>query len=225
MFDEWLSLLAARGFPAFALNLRGRAGSRPGTEIGRASMSDFADDVTAVARTIGTPYIVGHSMGGLLAQMAAARGDAHAVALLCPAPPRGILLFTLRLAIMQMKYLWPIVRSRPVDPAVDDLRVIVFNRVPAADQPRMIELFVADSGRAGLDMSLNAVAVDRDRVTCPVLVFTADDDRFIPPRIVRKIAARYGAPLRMAPGHGHMLPCEPGWQETANAVADWLITT
>ena len=225
MFDEWLTLLAERGFPAFAVNLRGRAGSRPGTDIGRASMADFADDVSAVARVLGKPSVIGHSMGGLLAQVAAERGDVHAAALICPAPPRGILLFTPRLAWMQLKYLWPILRSRPVDPAVDDLRILVFNHVPPAEQSRFFAMFVADSGRAGRDMSLNAVSVDTTRVSCPMLVFTADDDRFIPSRIVSKIAARYGAPLRIAHGHGHMLPCEPGWQETAAAVADWLATT
>jgi pimeloyl-ACP methyl ester carboxylesterase len=225
MFDEWLSLLARRGFPAYAVNLRGRGGSRPGTDIGRASMADFADDVVAVARVLGKPYVIGHSMGGLLAQMAAERGVVHAMALICPAPPRGILLFTVRLALMQLKYLWPILRSRPVDPSVEDLRILVFNHVPADAQSRFLEMFVADSGRAGRDMSLNAVTVDKTLVTCPTLVFTADDDRFIPSRIVAKIAARYGAPLRVARGHGHMLPVEPGWQETAELVAEWLTTT
>ena len=225
MFDDWLAFLAERGFPAHAVNLRGRAGSLPGADIGRASMNDFADDVSAVARSLGQPCIVGHSMGGLLTQMVAARGDAHAVALLCPAPPRGILLFTVRLALMQMKYLWPIIRSKPVDPAIDDLSKLVFNHVPVADQPRLVEMFVADSGRAGRDMSLNVISVDRARVKCPVLVVAADDDRFIPQRIVGKIAARYGVPLRTERGHGHMLPVEPGWQSTAIAVAEWLATS
>jgi len=222
VFDDWLKLFAARGFPAYAVNLRGRAGSRPGTDLGRTSMRDFADDVSAVARSLGSPSIVGHSLGGLLAQMAAARGDASAAVLICPAPPRGIPLLTKRVILMQVKYLWPILRSRVVDPSLEDLRAIALNRVPVAEQGELLAQFVPDSGRAGRDISVG-VPVDSARVLCPVLVIASDDDRFIPRRIVERIAARYRAPIRTLAGHAHMLPREPGWQDAAELVAAWLL--
>src|SRR5512146_3081588 len=66
VFREWLPFLAERGIPAYALNLRGREGSRPGIDLGKAPVSDFVDDVTAVVTQLDQPIVVGHSMGGLL---------------------------------------------------------------------------------------------------------------------------------------------------------------
>jgi non-heme chloroperoxidase len=222
VFDEWLAFFAGRGFPAYAVNLRGRAGSRPGVNLGRISIADFVDDVAVVARSIGTPSIVGHSMGGLIAQKAAERGIPHAVALICPAPPRGISVLSPRLIVLQAKYLWPIIRQRPVNPKQDDLRELVMNHVPPADQQALLDQFVPDSGRAARDMSVVGVPVDTNRVRCPMLVIASGDDRFIPERIVRRVATRYGAPLATMAGHGHMLPCEPGWEDVADNVATFL---
>src|SRR5512133_3628250 len=116
VFTQWLSFFAERGFPAYAVNLRGRTGSRPGIDLGRASIAYFADDASAVARHLGAPLVVGHSMGGLIAQRLAERGDVRAAALVSPAPPRGITVLSPRLAIKQLKYLPAILGSRLVVP-------------------------------------------------------------------------------------------------------------
>src|SRR5579872_3556535 len=74
VWSEWLPFLADRGFPTYAVNLRGREQSRPGTTLGEVSVDDFAADAAAVARSIGMPAVVGHSMGGLIAQRLAEEG-------------------------------------------------------------------------------------------------------------------------------------------------------
>ena len=222
VFGRWLPFLAARGFPAYAVNLRGRAGSGAAADLGHASIDDFVDDAAAVARHIGTPAIVGHSMGGLITQRLAARGVARAVVLIAPAPPRGIMVLTPRVAIKQLKYLPWILTSRVVTPRREDLREIVLNRVPPAQQDALLDAMIPDSGRAGRDMSIAGVAVDRATVRCPMLVIAADDDRFIPKHIVERIAKYYRAPFVTMVGHGHMLIAEPGWEVVADAVARWL---
>src|SRR6185503_20204353 len=68
VWNHWLAFFADRGVRAVAVNLRGRAGSCPGTDLGRASMEDFVDDAEAVIKKVGATAVVGHSMGGLIAQ-------------------------------------------------------------------------------------------------------------------------------------------------------------
>jgi pimeloyl-ACP methyl ester carboxylesterase len=70
-------------------------------------------------------------------------------------------------------------------------------------------------------MSIIGVPVDARRVRCPVFVVGADDDRFIPPAVVRRIASRYGAPIQTMIGRGHMLVLEPGWKAVADVVERW----
>jgi pimeloyl-ACP methyl ester carboxylesterase len=218
----WLELFAARGVPAFAVNLRGRSGSRPGIDVGHASIGDFVDDALAVARHVNARAVVGHSMGGLITQKIAEREDLSACVLVTPAPPRGITVLSPRVAIKQLKYLPAILRSLPVRPSREDIREIVMNRVPADEQDALLSAMLPDSGRAGREMSITGVPVDATRVRCPILVIAAEHDRFIPRRIVQRIARRYSAPLETVPGRGHMVIVEPGWEQLAARVERWI---
>jgi Poly(3-hydroxyalkanoate) synthetase len=94
--------------------------------------------------------------------------------------------------------------------------------VPDDEQHALLDLMIPDSGRAGRDMSLAGVPVDAERVKCPVLVVTAEDDRFVPPRVVARVAERYGAPLLTVPAHGHMVILEPEWEDLADRVERWI---
>ena len=222
VWNDWLPFFATRGFPAYAVNLRGRAGSMPDIDLGRASIQDFVDDAAQVAAHLDHPIVVGHSMGGLVSQCLAARGVVRAAALITPAPPRGIPVLSPRVAIKQLKYLPSILRSRVVVPDREDLRDIVLNRVPREMQDSILDSLVPDSGRAGREMSMTGVPVDVAKVRCPMLVVTADDDRFVPTSVVTRIARRYGAPLHTLAGHGHMVVNEPEWETLADLVARWI---
>jgi len=222
VFTDWLEFFAARGWPAYAVNLRGRGGSRPDIDLGRASISDFVDDAASVARALGGPVVVGHSMGGLIAQQLAARHDVRAAVLLAPAPPRGISVLSPRLLLKQLKHLPAIVLSRLVRPGREDLKEMVLNRIPPTRQDELLEDLGPDSGRAGRDMSIAGVHVASGDVTCPLLVVAGEDDRFIPIRIAERIAGRYGAPLHRLRDHAHMLILEPGWESIATFVEGWI---
>jgi non-heme chloroperoxidase len=222
VFNEWLTFFAERGVPAYAVHLRGRADSRTGTHLGRVSIQDFVEDAARVARDLDNPAVVGHSMGGLIAQRLAERGEVRAAVLVTAAPPRGITVMSAQLARKQLKYLPAILRSRVVYPAREDLRELVLNRVPAALQDVVLDAFVPDSGRAARDMSIMGVPVDVGRVKCPLLVIVAGDDHFIPRAIGERIAKRYGAPVQVFEERGHMIVIEPGWEDVADVADRWI---
>jgi pimeloyl-ACP methyl ester carboxylesterase len=231
VYESYLPFFAERGYAGFALNLRGREGSTlpSGVMLGRVSINDFIDDARQVARwlidRLGRPVVVGHSMGGLIAQKLGEEGLARALVLLSSAPPRGISVMSGLLFRRQLRYLPALLRSRPVVPRWKDMRELVLNHLPETEQRKTFERFVPDSGRAGREMSLRSVKVDAERVGangCPVLVVTSDDDRFIPPHIAQRIAQRYHAPVYVARGHGHLMLREPGWNEPAAFIASWL---
>jgi len=222
IFDNYLRYFAARGHPTYAVNLRGRAGSAPTTNVGRVSMHDFLADASSIAAHLDRPIVVGHSMGGLVAQMLAATSSPRATILVSPAPPRGIPVITLELVRRQLRYLPSIFLSRPVVAGFEDFCPLVLNRVPAEAQRQEFAHFVPDSGRAGREMLLGAIRVDANDVHAPVFVVSGDDDRFIPLRVARRVAQRYGAPLHVAHGHAHLLPKEPGWERIAEVIAGWI---
>jgi pimeloyl-ACP methyl ester carboxylesterase len=69
-----------------------------------------------------------------------------------------------------------------------------------------------------------AANVEASDITCPVLVIVGSQDRMTPASVVRKIAQKYEAvaTYRELPDHAHWLLVEPGWQEIAEGIADWL---
>ena len=224
-FERMMECLSAKGHRCVAIDLRGHGDSPLTGDLGKVSIHEYTDDVERVARLLDDPVIVGHSMGGLLAQLAAVRGVAKGIVLLSPAPPRGIPVLSLKLAIHQAKYMPAILTSRVVVPGRSDLRALVLNRMPEAEREQLLDLLVPDSGRAARQMSVLGVPVDRERVKVPVLVIAGDEDLFIPISRGRRVAARYGAPIRVAPGRGHMLIIEPGYEELCDWIATWTGAT
>jgi pimeloyl-ACP methyl ester carboxylesterase len=231
VYESYLRFFAERGFAGFAVNLRGRGGSSlpNGESLGRVSLADYVEDAREVARWLAErfqrPIVIGHSMGGLLAQKLGEEGLARGLVLLSPAPPRGISVMSWPLMRRQLRYLPALLRSKPVVSRFADARELVLNRVPDNEQQSLFSRFVPDSGRAGRQLSFGPLAVDERRIRehdCPVLVVTSDDDRFVPSRIAERIAEKYHAPVFMSRGHGHLMLREPGWEETANFIADWL---
>jgi pimeloyl-ACP methyl ester carboxylesterase len=125
--------------------------------------------------------------------------------------------------VRQAKYLPAIVRSRELRVRREDADAIILNRVPPAERPAAFARFEPDSGRVARDLLLGAVAVDGRRVRCPRLVVAGDADRFIPLRVARRVAAKYNAALRVLPGRGHVMMQEPGWEEAAGVIEQWLL--
>ena len=93
VFDHWRTAFEARGYKVHTPTLRYHdRGDDPPAELGKTSVRDYADDIeTLVAGLPSPPILIGHSMGGLIAQMLAARRDVRALVLLAPSAPWGVL--------------------------------------------------------------------------------------------------------------------------------------
>ena len=221
-FENYQRFFAARGYPCYAVSLRGRAGSRVARDVGRISLEEFVTDALDVARVLGRPIVIGHSMGGLVAQRLAEEGAADIAVLLSSASPGGITLATPRLVAKQIKHLGTLLRSRPLVSSDADADDLIFSHIPPEQRPALRARLVPDSGRAARDLSLGTVRVDETRVRCAMLVGGGLEDRFVAPRVARALATKYRAPCWQYPHHGHFLPMEPGWEMIAGDVESWI---
>ena len=222
VFERLLPHLAARGYPASAISYRGHPPLAPLDSIGRQSLADFVDDAAAAARELDRPIVIGHSLGGLVAQLLAERGLVRAVVLVSPAPPRGISVLSPPILARMASYLPALLWSRSYLPTAAHLDALVLNEVPAPERAAIRDRFVPDSGRASREIAQGAFKVVPDAIRVPMLVVGAERDRFIPVGVSRRIAARYHAAFHLAPGHGHFLFAEPGWERAAGAILDWM---
>lgn len=195
-------------------------------------MRAYVEDALAATRTVaerhGTvPVVIGHSMGGLLAQKVAEAGQATALVLVCSAPPGGIPVIgtTLLSRMIRPRYLLPMLRSAPLAPTRDDADAMILNGVERGEREAIFARLQPDSGRACRELALGTIRVDASRVRCPVLDIVALDDRFVPPRAGHAIASRYGATLVELPGRAHFVFGETGRDALLAQIDRWLIAS
>jgi len=188
----WVDGLAERGWPAYALDLRGHGASAP-VDLRRVRMDEYVEDVVALVGQLGRrPVLIGWSMGGLVAMMTAARGLASACIGLAPSAP-----------------------TRSADPGAW-LRPGVFgpeeyditSRDPA-DQPAMPDLDVEErtvalatlgqESRWARDERARGVVIES--LPCPLLIATGTEDRQWPR--ARYAAVHLPADYVEVPGASH----------------------
>jgi pimeloyl-ACP methyl ester carboxylesterase len=222
LWERWLPVVAERGRDAWAIELRGRNGSRPVPDLGRVRIDGFARDVRDALDRIGPAILVGHSMGGLVAQAVATEEvNVRAVALLCSVPPRGIVALTGPLLRQAGAYLPAMVRGRAFAPRRADADALIMNEVAQGERDALFARFIADSGTVAREIALGSVAVDPEAVRVPVLIGGATHDRISPPGLHPKLVDRYGAQELVFEGRGHLIMLEDGWRERAGLLLDW----
>lgn len=231
---NYRGVMEARGYRCVATTLPYHDVSPqapPDPRLGRASLLDYAAALEREIRAMpALPILIGHSMGGLLAQMLAARGLARAAVLLTPASPAGVMALTPSV----LRSFLPIVRwgawRKPMRPSLSGAIYSMLHLLPAQAQREVHARLVYESGRAACEIGFwpldprRASRVDAAAVNCPLLVIAGARDRIVPASVVRKTAQRYGphAQLRVFEDHAHWVVGEPGWQHIADAVVQWL---
>ncbi len=103
--EHVLGFMADRGYAAYALSFRGHGRSEGRGDLDRHGLADYADDVRTAIRSIGgrPPVLVGHSMGGLVAQRCLGQEQLAGVALMAPVPPEGVMAANAHLVLRDSK--------------------------------------------------------------------------------------------------------------------------
>ena len=232
-FDKFREPFEAAGYDVHAPVLRYHdKGMHPPAALGAGSLVDYAKDLAKVINGLDeTPILLGHSLGGLLAQMLAAKGKARALVLLAPCAPWGVLPTTLfEIASAQTMMLNGPMWNQVLKPSYDVAAHASLDKLPRDVRKRVYAQFVPESGRATFEImhwgwdATRASHVNASAVKCPVWCVTGEHDKINPPGTVRRIAARYGshATFHEIPGHSHWLLEEPGWDDIAAVALNWL---
>jgi non-heme chloroperoxidase len=192
------------------------------------------------ARVIGLlerkPAVIGHSFGGLLAQIIAGRGLSAATVAIDPAPFRGVL----PLPISALKSASPVLgnpanRSRAVPLTFEQFRYGFANAVSEDEAKQLYETFAVPASGAPLFQAATAnlnpwteAKVDTKNLSRgPLLIISGEKDNTAPPAIANasyKRQQRNDAVTEIVeiPDRGHALVIDSGWREVADTALRFI---
>ena len=210
--ENWVPAAAERGWPSYAVSLRGHGGSGGARRLRRTLTRDYVHDVLqAITDLPEPPVLVGHSMGALVAQLVAERYPLRGLVLLTPAPMHSAL-----------GALAGIARDRP-----GDFLGAVAGRTLSMEPDILFEGLDPGtareySDRTGVESPLVQWELLLRRrvgpVRCPVLVVGVPGDRLVRPADVRRTAESYGVEPVWFPGMGHDVMLDAGWDRVLDTV-------
>ena len=228
--DNFLPGLAAAGFAAYALSLRGHGWSTGSARL--ASAAQYQEDIAwAVeqirARSGQKPVLLGHSMGGYLVQQWLQHDNAPGAVLLASIPPYGfgdfLLNFSLRKPLQMLKLL--LTADTSVAVATPERAAELF--FSATADPAVVQHCWDRLSRESIRIMLDASLLDlpdTSRISTPILVLGAGNDAIFPPSHIHATAKIYGSEATIFPHMAHDMMLDTGHAQVLQTITEWLDT-
>jgi pimeloyl-ACP methyl ester carboxylesterase len=192
-----------------------------------------AEVITGLERK---PAVMGHSTGGLLAQLIADRGLSAATVAIDPGPFRGVLPLpysTLKVSAPILRN--PLNRGRAITLTFDQFKYGWANALDEEEARRLYDTYhVAAPGVALMQMAnanlnpFTEAKVDtKNPKRGPLLIIEGDDDHTVHPAIAKAAYKRQRrnegvTELKTIPNRGHALTIDSGWREVAQTALDFV---
>lgn len=230
-FDGFRKPFEEAGYVLNVPNLPGHAPGDPPSRVKNKGLADYARAVCEVIDAApAPPVILGHSMGGLVAQLAAARRKVAGLILLAPSPAWGQpVTAPVELAAGMIL---PATRGaywlETVEPEWTTVRGYTLNHLSEAESRRLYGRMKPESGRAlfeilswWLDPTLGSF-VAPIAMSQPSLVISGGHDQVHSTATVQVTAQRLAARLKVLPDLSHWMMDEPGSPALTDLCLEWL---
>jgi len=241
-WDRWATLFEESGYsavlpgwpddPETVADAKAHPEVFPGKTVGQVA-DHFAG---VIARLDKKPAVIGHSFGGLLAQIVAGRGLAAVSVAIDPAPFRGVL----PLPISALKAASPVLsnpanRNKAIPLTYDQFRFAFANAVSEDEAKQLYETYAVPASGAPIfqaatanlnpwtEVKVDTVNPDRG----PLLILDGEKDNTVPWAIANasfKKQARNTSVTEIVemPNRGHALVIDSGWREVADTALGFV---
>jgi pimeloyl-ACP methyl ester carboxylesterase len=235
-WDRWAEVFESAGYVALTPGWPGdsetvaEAKAHPDA-LANKSIGEVADHfATVIGGLARKPAVIGHSFGGLLAQILAGRGLAAVSVAVDPAPFRGVL----PLPISALKSASPVLsnpanRHRAVPLTYDQFRYAFANAVSEEEAKQLYETFAVpasgiplfQAASANLNPWTEAKVDTGNPARGPLLVISGEKDHTVPWAIANASYKQQKdntgvTEIVEIPGRGHALTIDSGWREVAD---------
>ncbi|CCK24631.1 hypothetical protein BN159_0252 [Streptomyces davaonensis JCM 4913] len=236
-WEAWVERFASRGFIATAPGWPGEAAAAMDVRLspeplGGLGLDALMDHYAGIVRSFDvSPVIVGHSVGGLIAQHLIGANVGRAAVAIAPAPINDV--------TRPAPPLWTPGQAEGADELValspERFRHVVANTVAPEESDRLFERYaipaphrlLTDLGCAGGVRNPLAVADTGNARRGPLLLISGQEDRLVPDSVTRAVYKQYGdstavTDLKQFADRAHSLVIDGGWRFVADYVLGWL---
>ena len=229
-FERFRTPFEAAGHHVLTPDLRGHGAGQAPEDVVGVSVRDYADDIATLCGSLATrPILIGHSMGGLVAQLAARRVAPKALVLLAPSPPWGLTGWSVEEAFTAFgAQMASLLSNGAVEPSREVMRSASLSRMTRADAEPILDRLRPESAQAVRE-TLNwwldpfmTTSIGSGPLPVRSLVISGEADQVHPPASGRLVAERIGGDFISLPGMSHWLPGEPGWEEVAEIALEFI---
>src|SRR5436190_3832150 len=241
-WDRWAAVFEEAGYapvtPVWPDDPETVEQARANPEVfARKTIGQIADHTAEVIAAVNKkPPVMGHSTGGLLAQMIADRGLSAATVAIDPGPFRGVLplpISALRSAMPVLKN--PLNRGRAVTLTLDQFKYGWANALGAEEAKQLYETYhVAAPGVALMQMAnanlnpLTEAKLDpKNPNRGPLLIIDGEKDHTVPWAIANASYKRQRrneavTEIKKIPNRGHSLTIDSGWRQVAETALEFV---
>jgi pimeloyl-ACP methyl ester carboxylesterase len=206
--------------------------------LAKKTLKQVADHTAEVIEQLKEkPAVMGHSTGGLLAQLIADRGFSAVTVAIDPGPFRGVLplpVSTLRVSAPILRN--PLNRGRAITLTFDQFKYGWTNAIDDEDEAKRLydTYHVAGPGVALMQMAnanLNpwteAKLDPKNPARGPLLIIDGEKDHTVPWAIANAAYKRQKrnsgvTEIKQIPNRGHSLTIDDGWREVAQTALDFV---
>jgi non-heme chloroperoxidase len=213
-------------------------GARADREVfAKKTLKQVADHTTEIIHALDSkPVVMGHSTGGLLAQMLAGRGLSAATVAIDPGVFRGVLPLPVSVLRGVGPFLAnPLNRGRAITLTFDQFKYAWANALDEEEAKELYETFhvagsgvsLAQMGDANLNPRTEAKVNTKNPDRGPLLIIDGEKDHTVPWAIANAAYRRQRrnpgvTEIVKIPNRGHSLTIDHGWREVAQTALDFV---
>ncbi|SHL09590.1 Pimeloyl-ACP methyl ester carboxylesterase [Chitinophaga jiangningensis] len=232
-WDQWQTYFQHKGYNTMAPPWPGKDADTktlreryPDKQLAAVSMDDIINQYISIINKLPEkPVVIGHSFGGLFAQVLLNRGYAAAGVAIHAVMPQGIIPYEYNflksnlplLASLNSTYLMPFSRWQ----------FAFTNGMPLEVQQQTYEqLVIPESRKAALGGLTKAAYVDFKKPHPPLLMMAGTEDQCIPAHLCKRVYNSYkdrnSITDFVVKDRNHFVLGQPEWEQDAEEVAGWL---
>lgn len=235
-WQNYLLYFADKGWEVFAMNLRGHFPSDREEALVQVTLEDYLDDVEKVIHglDINGCALIGHSLGGLIAQKTAENIDSiKALITMASAPPFGVAAMDMNMNMSMdmnndlpysgqlVKTMWGMMNMKPVKPTFMMAEKTVLNNIAPEERQTVFDMCVAESLYVGYQVA-QGFPVYPSQIKCPKLVIGCVKDVLAPASMQKSLADFLKADYIEYQQFAHLPMLEAGWKKSADDIRNWL---